>query len=263
MIHCNTLNVKLSNSQLDKSKSGIKNDSEVTLNLSSNVIGYSNDETSFPYKILLTNATVLNICKDFANGSSAIIKFLKAQLPKMIQWDQSIFNVMDKTIGPRLTFSAELVKNKCFSKALLQTENNLLNNKIIKSSSLLIGFRNNANKRWDKDTKKVIRSLENRGTFIKGSSNKSISQKGEFLKFFRPLMTASLLLMKNVLTPIVKSVLVPLGLTAAASATDASIQKIIFGSDTAHWYIEMNDIMKIGKSLEKAGLLTIVCWEIC
>ena len=85
MIHCNTLNVKLSNSQLDKSKSGIKNDSEVTLNLSSNVIGYSNDETSFPYKILLTNATVLNICKDFANGSSAIIKFLKAQLPKMIQ----------------------------------------------------------------------------------------------------------------------------------------------------------------------------------
>ena len=54
---------------------------------------------------------------------------------------------MDKTIGPRLTFSAELVKNKCFSKALLQTENNLLNNKIIKSSSLLIVFRNNANKR--------------------------------------------------------------------------------------------------------------------
>ena len=85
MIHCNTLNVKLSNSQLDKLKSGIKNDSEVTLNLSSNVIGYSNDETSFPHKMLLTNATVLRICKDFANGSSAIIKFLKTQLPKMIQ----------------------------------------------------------------------------------------------------------------------------------------------------------------------------------
>ena len=106
----------MSNSQLDKLKSGIKNDSEVTLNLSSNVIGYSNDETSFPHKILLTNATVLRICKDFANGSSAIIKFLKTQLPKMIQWDQSLFNVMDKTIGPGLTFSADLQKINAFQK---------------------------------------------------------------------------------------------------------------------------------------------------
>ena len=76
-------------------------------------------------------------------------------------------------------------------------------------------------------------------------------------------MTAGLPLMENVLTPIAKSILVPLGLTAVVSATDATIQKIIFGSDTTHWYIEMNDIMKIGKSLEEAGLLTIVCWEIC
>ena len=167
MIHCNTLNVKLSNSQLDKLKSGIKNDSEVTLNLSSNVIGYSNDETSFPHKILLTNATVLRICKDFANGSSAIIKFLKTQLPKMVQWDRSLFNAMDKTIRPGLTFSAELVKNKCFSKALLQTENNLLNNKIIRSSSLLMGSGIMLTKDEIKDTKKVIRSLENRGTFLR------------------------------------------------------------------------------------------------
>ena len=47
-------------------------------------------------------------------------------------------------------------------------------------------------------------------------------------------MTAGLPLMENVLTPIAKSVLVPLGLIAVASATDATIQKIIFGSDTTH-----------------------------
>ena len=74
---------------------------------------------------------------------------------------------MDKTIGPGLTFSAELVKNKCFSKALLQTENNLLNNKIIKSSSLLMGSGIMLTKDEIKDTKKVIRSLENRGTFLR------------------------------------------------------------------------------------------------
>ena len=53
MTQYNTLNITLSNSQLDKSKLAIKNGTEVTLNLSSNSIGNSNDETNFPYKFLL------------------------------------------------------------------------------------------------------------------------------------------------------------------------------------------------------------------
>ena len=51
MTHYNSVNVKLSNSQLNKLKSGIKNDTEVTLNILSNVIGDSNEETNFPYKL--------------------------------------------------------------------------------------------------------------------------------------------------------------------------------------------------------------------
>ena len=47
MTQYNTLNVKFSNSQLNKLKSGIKNSIEVILNLSSNVIGNSNDETNY------------------------------------------------------------------------------------------------------------------------------------------------------------------------------------------------------------------------
>ena len=54
MTQYNTLNVKLSNSQLNKLKSAIKNGTEVTLNLSSNLIRDSYDETNFPYKSLLT-----------------------------------------------------------------------------------------------------------------------------------------------------------------------------------------------------------------
>ena len=56
MTQNNTLNVKLSNSQLNKLKSGIKNGTEVTINLSSNVASISNDETNFPHKLLLTNS---------------------------------------------------------------------------------------------------------------------------------------------------------------------------------------------------------------
>ena len=77
MTQYNTLNVKLSNSQLNKLKSAIKNGTEVTLNLSSNLIGNSNGETNFPHKLLLTNTQVSKIRKAFANGSSANIKFSK------------------------------------------------------------------------------------------------------------------------------------------------------------------------------------------
>ena len=81
MTQYNTLNVKLSNWQFNKLKSGIKNGTEVTLNL----IGNSNDETDFPRKILLTDTQVSKIHKAFANGSSTNIKFLKTQLSKMIE----------------------------------------------------------------------------------------------------------------------------------------------------------------------------------
>ena len=85
MTEYNRLNVKLSNSQLNKLKSAIKNGTEVTLNLSSNLIGNSN-KTNFPHKLLLlTNPQVPKICKGFPNGSSANIKFSKIQLSKMIQ----------------------------------------------------------------------------------------------------------------------------------------------------------------------------------
>ena len=55
MARYNSLNVKLSNSQLNKLKSAIKNKTEVVLRLSSNMIGSSDDETNFPHKLLLTN----------------------------------------------------------------------------------------------------------------------------------------------------------------------------------------------------------------
>ena len=55
MTQYNILNVKFSNSQLNKLKSRLKSGSEVTLNLSSNAIGNSNDETNFLQRILLAN----------------------------------------------------------------------------------------------------------------------------------------------------------------------------------------------------------------
>ena len=74
---------------------------------------------------------------------------------------------------------------------------------------------------------KVNKSLENRGILLKRTTRKITSKEGAVLNFLRPLMTASLSLMKNILTPSAKSVLVTES-TAAASATDATIRKKIF-----------------------------------
>ena len=140
MTQCNSVNVKLSNSQLNKLKSAIKNETDVVISLSPNMIGDSNDKGNFPHELLLIKRQVSSICKAFANNSSVDIKFSKTQLSKIIQ------------------------------------------------SGVLLG--------------KLL---------------------GASLKTGLPLM-------KSVITPLAKSVLFPLGLTAAASAADAGIHKKILGS---------------------------------
>ena len=154
MTQCNSLNVKLSNSQLNKFKSAIKDENEVVLRLSLNMINLRKSS---------------NLHKAFANHLLADIKLSKTQLSKMIQ-------------------------------------------------------------------------------------------SGGFLgRLLGPLLKTGLPLIKNVIKPLAKSVLIPLGLTAAASAADAGIHKKILGSGNNITliisYEEINDIIKIAKSLEHSGLL--------
>ena len=87
-------------------------------------------------------------------------------------------------------------------------------------------------------------------------------QSGGFLgRLLGPLLKTGLPLIKNVIKPLAKSVLIPLGLAAAASAADAGIHKKILGSghpSSTTLIIsndEMKDIIKIVKSLEDSGLL--------
>ena len=135
MTQYNSLNIKLLNSQLNKLKSAIKNETEKVLRLSSNIVGNSDDETNFPHNLLSTNRQVASLRKAFANYLSTDIKLSKTQISKMIQ-------------------------------------------------------------------------------------------SGGFLgRLLGPLLKTGLPLMKNVIKPLAKSVLIPLGLTAAASTADAGIHK--------------------------------------
>ena len=162
MVQCNSLNKKFSNSEPDKLKSGIRYGTEVTLNLSSNVIGDSNGKTIFPYKLLLTDRYGSGLRK--ANNSSANIKLLITQLSKIVET----------------------------------------------------------------------------GGFLE--------------RIFEPLLKTGLPLLKNALKLLAKSILISLGLTAAASQCDVGIHTLgktalIISNE------EMEDIMKIVKSLEESSFL--------
>ena len=93
----NSLNVKLSNSQINKLKSATKNKREVVLRLTSNMINNS-DEINFPHELLLTNRQVENLLKAFVNNSSTDIKQSKTRLSKMMQSGE----FLGRLLGPLL-----------------------------------------------------------------------------------------------------------------------------------------------------------------
>ena len=164
MVEYKTIKVKLSDSQLNKLKSAVKNKQGTTLRMSARM--FSTD--TLPHELLLTTRQTTRLRNAIENNISTDIKLSKAQISKIIQ-------------------------------------------------------------------------------------------PGGFLgKLVGPLLKTGLPLIKNVIKPLAKRVLFPLGLTAAASAADTGIQKKILGSEATTLIIsneEMNDVMKIVQSLEDSGIL--------
>ena len=97
----------MSNLQFNKLKPGKKSSTEVTLKLSSNVIGNSNDENKLPHKLLSTNTQVSKLCEAFENNSSANIKSSKTQLHKIGQSGGFLCRLLE----PLLKIGSPLMKN--------------------------------------------------------------------------------------------------------------------------------------------------------
>ena len=100
MTQYNSLNLNLSNSQLIKLKSATKNETEVLLRLSSNIIG--DNEANFIHKLLFTNRQAANLRKTFANHLSTDIKLSKTQLSKMIPSRWFLGRLIGLLLKPRL-----------------------------------------------------------------------------------------------------------------------------------------------------------------
>ena len=106
MTQYSSLNVKLSNLQLNKLNSAITNETDVVLT-SSDMIGNSGDATNFPHKLLLANGQVANLRKAFTNKSSTNIRISKTQLSKMAQSE----GFLGRLIGPLLKTDLKLMRN--------------------------------------------------------------------------------------------------------------------------------------------------------
>ena len=200
MTQYNRLNTKLSSSQLNKLKSAIKNENEVVIRLSTNMIGDSNDQTNFPHELLLTDRQVSSIRKAFANNSSVDIKFSKAQLSKMIQSG----GFLGKLLGPLLKTVLPLIKNVLtpLVKSVLiplgltaaaSAADTGMHKKILGSggkTTLIM-----SNKDMD-HLIKIVKSLEDSGLLLKGVTesvqNEVKEKRGGFLSMLLGILGASL-----------------------------------------------------------------------
>ena len=80
------------------------------MKISSNIVGDSNDETSFPHRLSLTNTHVTNLRKAFANGSSANIKLSKSQLHKIGKSGLLLGSLLGSLIKTGLPLTGNLLK---------------------------------------------------------------------------------------------------------------------------------------------------------
>ena len=180
------------NSQIYKFKSSIKYFTEVTLKISSNVAGDSNNENNFPHKLLLTNAQVSNLHKAFANGSWGNVKLSKIQLHKTRQSGRL------PLIGNVLKLLAKSVLIPLGLTLAVSGTDKIIGKKMFRSgvTTLIISIEG------INDIMKIVKSLEKSGLLIKGVSetikNEAKKQKGGFLCMLLGALGTSLL--RNLLT---------------------------------------------------------------
>ena len=196
MTQYNSLNVKLSDSQLNKLKSAIKNESDVVLRISSSMVGNSNDNTNFPHELLLTDRQVANIRKAFSNNLSRDVKFSKIQLLKMSQSGGFLGNLLSKLAGPLMKVAMPLAKNVLaplgLTAAMSAIEGSIKKKMLGSGTTTLIISNDEMN-----DIIKIVKSLENSGVLLKGVSetiqHEAKEQRRGFLSMLLGTLGASLL----------------------------------------------------------------------
>ena len=178
MTQHNSLNVKLSISQLSKLKSSIKNETDVVLRISSNMVGNSNDNTNF------------------TKNTSTDIILSKTQLSKMTQSGGFLGNLLGKLAGPLMKVAMPLAKNVLAPlglSAAMSAIDGSIKKKMLGSGTTTLII---SNDEMD-DILKIVKSLEDSNVLLKGVSetiqHEAKEQRRGFLGMLLDTLGASLL----------------------------------------------------------------------
>ena len=203
------MNVKLSKPQLNNLKSAIKNETDIVLRLSLNMIGNSDDEINSPNELFLTNKQVANLRKAFAKHTSTDIKLSKTQLSKMIQSGGFIGRLLDPLLKTGLPLMKSIIQplmkniNQPLAESVLiplgltaaaSAAGPRIHKKILGSVHNTILIISNDEM---EDILKIVKFLEDSGLLLKGVGEtikvESKEQKGGFLSMLLGALGASLL----------------------------------------------------------------------
>ena len=190
MVEYNTVNTKLSNSQLNKLESVVKNRQGTTLRMNAKMFNGNN----LPHELLLTTRQITKLRNNIENNLQSDIKLSKAQISKVIQSG----GFLGKLLGPLLKTGLPLLKSIIKSLGLLGLT--------VASSAIDAGVQKKiygsgktalviSNKEMD-DIMKIVQALENSGLLIKSVTktikNETKEQKGGLLSRLLGTLGASL-----------------------------------------------------------------------
>ena len=185
MTQCNTLNLKLSNSQLNKLKSAITKWNRSNFKFLPSIIGCSIAENNFPHKLLLTNTHISTPLKPSANNSATNLKLSKTQLHRIGESG----GLLGRLLGPLLETGLPLIGNllKPLAKSVLITTaltatvsatEKAIHKKMFKSEFTTLRIST------EEDIMRIVKFLEESGFLIKSvigtTKNEAKEQTGGF-----------------------------------------------------------------------------------
>ena len=191
MVECSKVNVKLSDTQLRKLKTAVKDKTGTTLGISLKMF----DGNDLPHELLLTTRQKTKLRNAFNNNMSTDLKLSKAQISKIIQSGEFLGSLLSKLAGP-LIKAISLAKNVLAPLGITTAASAIdvgIQKKIHGSGTTTLIISNEEMN----DIMKIIQALEDANILLKGANktieNETKKQKGGFFSMLLGTLGASLL----------------------------------------------------------------------
>ena len=192
MVEYSKVNVRLSNTQLQKLQDAVKDNTGTTLRINLKML----DRNDLPHELLLMTRQKAKLRKALNNNTSTDIKLSKAQITKIIQSDGFLGSLLSKLAGPLMKVAAPSAKNVLAPLAITATASAIdagIQKKIHGSGTTTLIISDEEMN----DIIKIVQALEDSNTLLKGLTNtirnETKEQKGRFLSMLLGTLGASLL----------------------------------------------------------------------